>query len=140
MNGEFVTAVHAMVYLHHKGGRVTSEELADNICTNAGCVRREMTKLCKRGLAETRAGRSGGGYRYEKTRTVNLRQIAEAVACTLVEAGYRSGGEDKECRIASGMSSYIEGLCSELDDMCKIILEKITVADVERSLTERANI
>ena len=34
MTSEFGIAVHAMVFLHHKGDMVSSEVLAENICTN----------------------------------------------------------------------------------------------------------
>lgn len=34
MTGNFCVAVHALVYLNHKGETVSSEKLAENICTN----------------------------------------------------------------------------------------------------------
>ena len=34
MNSDFVVAVHALVYLKHKKAKISSEELAKNVCTN----------------------------------------------------------------------------------------------------------
>ena len=45
MTSEFAIAVHALVYLNHKGETVSSEALAENICTNPARVRKVMAKL-----------------------------------------------------------------------------------------------
>ena len=45
MTSEFGIAVHAMVFLHHKGDMVSSEVLAENICTNPARVRKVMAQL-----------------------------------------------------------------------------------------------
>ena len=66
MNSDFVVAVHAMVFLHHKAETVSSEMLAENICTNPVRIRRVMARLKKAGLVETREGRTQGGYSYLK--------------------------------------------------------------------------
>ena len=50
MNSAFCLAVHALVYLHHRGELVSSEELARNICTNPARVRKVMAGLKKAGL------------------------------------------------------------------------------------------
>lgn len=34
MKSDFIVAVHALVYLSHRGCLASSEELAENICTN----------------------------------------------------------------------------------------------------------
>ena len=61
MNSAFCVAVHALVYLNHKARQLTSEELAENICTNPARVRKIMAVLKKAGLVETKEG-SVGGY------------------------------------------------------------------------------
>ena len=50
MTSEFAIAVHALVYLHHKNAVLSSEELAENICTNSARVRKVMAKLKKKDL------------------------------------------------------------------------------------------
>ena len=56
MNSEFIVAVHAMVFLHHKADTLSSETLAENVCTNPVRIRRVLAKLKKAGLVETREG------------------------------------------------------------------------------------
>ena len=58
MTSEFGIAVHAMVFLHHKGDMVSSEVLAENICTNPARVRKVMARLKRAGLVSTK--RCGG--------------------------------------------------------------------------------
>ena len=56
MTSEFTIAVHGLVYLHHKNTVLSSEELAENICTNPARVRKVMAKLKKKNLVETKEG------------------------------------------------------------------------------------
>ena len=56
-------AVHALVYLYHRGTTVSSEVLAKNICTNPARVRKVMAQLKKAGFVETKEG-TAGGYRF----------------------------------------------------------------------------
>ena len=54
MKSDFIVAVHALVYLSHRGCLASSEELAENICTNPARVRKIMGKLKKMGIITTR--------------------------------------------------------------------------------------
>ncbi|WP_320912645.1 Rrf2 family transcriptional regulator, partial [Eisenbergiella porci] len=54
MTSEFGMAVHALTFLNHKGEMVSSEVLAENICTNPARVRKVMAKLKRAGLVTTR--------------------------------------------------------------------------------------
>ena len=79
MTAEFPTAVHALVYLHHKGAVVPSAELADNICTNPARVRKIMAALCRAGLAFATEGRASGYHTGPEAGAVTLRQVADAL-------------------------------------------------------------
>ena len=54
MDSSFNLAVHALVCLSHSGRSLSSEALAENICTNPTRVRRVMAGLKKAGMVETR--------------------------------------------------------------------------------------
>ena len=56
MTSEFSVAVHALVFLNHKGTTYSSEGLAENICTNPARIRKVMAKLKKAGLMTSVAG------------------------------------------------------------------------------------
>ena len=60
MDSSFNLAVHALVCLSHSGRSLSSEALAENICTNSTRVRRVMAGLKKAGMVETREGLDGG--------------------------------------------------------------------------------
>ena len=60
MDSSFNLAVHALVCLSHSGHSLSSETLAENICTNPTRVRRVMAGLKKAGMVETREGLDGG--------------------------------------------------------------------------------
>ena len=60
MKSDFSVAVHALVYLSVKGCTLSSDALADNICTNAARVRKVMARLKKAGLVGAREGSEAG--------------------------------------------------------------------------------
>lgn len=134
MTSEFAIAVHALVYLNHKGETVSSEALAENICTNPARVRKVMAKLNQVGLVAAKEG-VDGGYRFIKTATeVTLCQIDEAVDVRLVSACWKPGGKAKACLVASGMGDIMEGIYTDLDELCRRRLAEITVADIDHQI------
>ena len=119
MTSEFGIALHAMVFLHHKGDMVSSEVLAENICTNPARVRKVMAQLKRAGLVETHEG-AVGGYRFAGSAdTVTLCDIAQAVGAAFVSASWRSGDVDKPCLVASGMGALMDEVYTGLDALCK---------------------
>ena len=134
MTSEFGIAVHAMVFLHHKGDMVSSEVLAENICTNPARVRKVMAQLKRAGLVETHEG-AVGGYRFAGSAdTVTLCDIAQAVGAAFVSASWRSGDVDKACLVSSGMGALMDHILEELDENCYRELAKQTLADVSHTI------
>lgn len=134
MNSDFAVGVHAMVFLYHKAATLRSEDLAVNICTNPGRVRRVMARLKKAGLVETKEGRFGSGYTCDREKPVTLAAISRALNTMYADFGWKSGSEDMECKVASGMAGYMDEICEELNRACNEYLDTITIADVERKL------
>ena len=65
MDSSFNLAVHALVCLSHSGRSLSSEALAENICTNPTRVRRVMAGLKKTGRpGEPYPTAGGGGSEY----------------------------------------------------------------------------
>ena len=127
MNSDFIVAVHALVFLNHKQGVVSSEALAENVCTNAARVRKVMAPLKRAGLVETREG-----YRFAADPVgTDLASIAEALGVRFVEARWHSGDADKECLVASGMGGIMDGIFAELDECCRERLKQVTVASID---------
>ena len=137
MDSSFNLAVHALVCLSHSGRSLSSEALAENICTNSTRVRRVMAGLKKAGMVETREG-SDGGYRLcADPAALSLRQVAEAVNACFVDCAWRSGDIDRECAICSGMAGVMDALYRQMNEQCAAYLAQITVADIEAQLFEK---
>lgn len=134
MTGEFGMAVHALVYLNHKQKTLSSEELAENICTNPARVRKVMAMLKKGGLVITREGGAGGYTFVSDPAAVTLRRVADAVGARFVSAAWRSGDTDMECLVASGMANIMDDIYDELDTMCRDRLDRLTISDIDRKI------
>lgn len=134
MTGEFAVAVHALVYLNHRGTTVPSDALAENVCTNPARVRKVMAMLKKAGLISTREGAEGGYTFRLDPAAISLRQVAAAVGAVFVSASWKPGRDDIGCLIASGMAGILEGIYGELDALCLEKLEHTTIADIDRQI------
>ena len=134
MDSSFNLAVHALVCLSHSGRSLSSEALAENICTNPTRVRRVMAGLKKAGMGETREGLDGG-YRLQADPTkLTLRQVAEAVNTRFVDCAWHSGDIDRDCAICSGMAGGMDALYRNMNEECAAYLAQITITDIETQL------
>lgn len=131
MTSEFGIAVHALVYLNHKARTLSSEELAENICTNPARVRKIMALLKRAGLIETKEGAEGGYLFCRKAKDVTLNEVGKALGTAFVSVSWKSGRKDKECYIASGMAGIMDGIYAQLNKLCAKHLEGITIEDIE---------
>lgn len=137
MTGEFAIAVHALVFLNHKQELISSEILADNVCTNPARVRKIMSKLKKAGLITTKEGLEGG-YAFESDpATVTLKQVSEAVEAEFVSASWKSGSREKNCMISSGMAAVMDKIYLELDELCKEHLKEKTIEDIDKVIFQK---
>jgi len=134
MNSDFTVAVHALVCLAHSGKVLSSEELAENICTNPARVRKVTAKLKKAGLLETKEGSEGGCRFAGEAAGTDLARVAAALDVTFVEAAWHSGNREKDCPICAGMAGLMDGLFADLDQLCKQRLSQISIADLDRRL------
>lgn len=135
MRSDFTVAVHSLVALHHhREETLSSDKLAENVCTNPVRIRRIMALLKKAGLVETKLGCADGGYFCRTGSVITLRQVAAAVDARFAETAWRSGDPHMECRIASGIAGYMDDLYGQLNELCLERLNGITIADVEHAL------
>ncbi len=134
MTGEFAVAVHALVYLNHKGTTVSSEDLAENICTNPARVRKVMSKLKKAGILSAKEGNIGGYLFDRNPAKVNLNMVLLALDIPAMAPVWRPGSAEKKCLVASGMGDILDGIYAQLDDACRQKLLAITIADIEKQI------
>ena len=131
MTSEFCIAVHAVVYLNHKKCTVSSDALAENICTNPRRVRQIMTKLKKAGMVETKEGIDGGYLFCGDASALTLVDICRALSFHFVGSAWRSGDPDMDCLVASGMADIMDRIYKDLESVCEKHLEDITVQDID---------
>lgn len=131
MTGEYAIAVHAVVYLSHKDTLLSSDAIAQNVCTNPARIRKIMSMLKKAGIVATKEGLEGGYYLLKKPCDITLKAIGEAVQVDYVSASWRSGSHDLSCLIASGMADIMDGIYDSLNELCRERLEHITISDIE---------
>ena len=134
MTSEFCVAVHALVFLNHKGCTVRSEALAENICTNAARVRKVMAQLGRAGLVETREGAEGGYLFTKPADEVNLRQVGDALDVLYVGTTWRSGDRDMKCLVASGMADLMDDILGDLNETCRERLETVTIGTLDNKI------
>ena len=115
MTGNFCVAVHALVYLNHKGETVSSEKLAENICTNPTRVRKVMSMLKKKGLVKSQEGLDGGYILSDKKENISLGQILDAINEKTVCLNWHRGDDDMDCLIASGMAGIMDNIVENLN-------------------------
>ena len=134
MDSSFNLAVHALVCLSHSKRSLSSEALAENICTNPTRVRRVMAGLKKVGMVETREGLDGGYRLTADPATLSLRQVAEAVNTRFVDCAWHSGDIDRDCAICSGMTGLMDTLYRNMNEQSAAYLSRITITDIEAQL------
>ena len=132
MNSDFGVAIHALVYLNHKAGVVSSEELAGNICTNPARVRKVLAPLRRAGLLATQEGNAGGYCFTAEAGRVTLCQVADALGSRFVSFSWHSGDVNRPCLVSSGMGKVMDDLADELDDLCRARLAQMTIEEIDR--------
>ena len=139
MTSDYCVAVHALVYLNHKAKVLSSEELAENICTNPARVRKVMAKLKKAGFVKTKEG-SEGGYLFDQDADrVTLDQIAQALEIRFVDTAWKSGDTDMKCLVASGMAGLMDEIFDDLNEQCRKRLKEITIGPLDHRIFGNQN-
>lgn len=134
MTAEFIVATHAAVYLSHAADWRTSEQIAENVCTNPARVRKVMSKLKKAGIVQAHTSR-GGGYRLAApAEGLTLAQLLSAVQEQVVNVDWRSGSECADCPISRTMAPVMDGIFDRLEQDCRQSLAGVTVAAIQQAI------
>lgn len=136
MPSELIIAIHVLVYLRKEKRQISSEELAKNVCVNPVRVRKVLGRLKKQGIVETKKGLSGGYYFQIEKETITLKEVYDALQIKICHTSWRSGNQDMDCMVSSGMSYIIDDLCDDLDLACQNYLATITIRDIIKKIEE----
>lgn len=129
----FPVAVHALVYMAHKGAlspqrAVASSTLAQSVPTNPVVVRRVTSLLAKARLIETRSGATGGAWLAKKPSAITLADVLKAVHGCAHLGAPTAGAQD--CPVGQRIPKAIAGALKAADDAACDRLSRITVADL----------
>ena len=129
----FPVAVHALVYLAHKGARsadraVSSASLAASMPTNPVVVRRVTAMLGRAGLVGARAGAGGGAWLKMDPAAIKLDVVLRAVG-GCAHLGCPPPGA-KGCPVGEKIPRAVSAAIKAADDAAAERLSRITVADL----------
>jgi DNA-binding IscR family transcriptional regulator len=137
----FPVAVHALVYLAHKGATsadkaVSSAALAASVPTNPVVVRRVTAMLAKAGLIETRAGAGGGAWLAKPPHDIGLDKVLRAVnGCA--HLGCPPPGADG-CPVSQSIPRAVSAAIRAADGAAAGRLAQISVGDLLSEVEEAA--
>lgn len=134
MTSEFAIGVHALVYMNHKREIVSSEALSENICANPARIRKVMAKLKKYNLINTKEGLGGGYYLEKKVEDITLRDVSDALEEETVKITWKTGDEDNDCMIASGMGAIMDDIYGNINKISAQYLSTINIKEIENTL------
>lgn len=127
-------AVHSLVFLGHKQESLTSDQLAENVCTNPVRVRRVMAKCKQANLVDTKRGVSGGYFLKGSLENITLKDVYQAINVPLIQQNWQSGDSEASCLVSSGMSDVMEEIYVELNQAAVAQLSHITLKQMEAKL------
>lgn len=139
MTAEFIVAVHAIVFLNHRKEYMSSEKIAENVCTNPARIRKVMAELKKANLVEAKASFVGGYAFHKDPQTVTLYDIFQATSKQIVKVSWRSGDHSADCPISQKMEGIMNQVFSEVESSAKEVLQKITIGDIDEEIFPKTN-
>ncbi len=134
MDGVFIIAVHALVYLGHVDNFVSSEQLAKNICTNPARIRKVMSQLRNKGFVKTKEGKLGGYKINKDPRTITLKDIAVALNSSFAKPTWKNEEFNEKCLISTHMKDIMQNLGQKMDSLLYKFLEQISVKEIEEKI------
>lgn len=140
MTAELSIAVHAIVYLAHMDRIVSSEKIAENVCTNSARIRKIMSKLVKAGLVEKKEGLNGGYSMKKNSENLKLSDISEALRFNLIKSAWKTGDTDVECLVSSGMADIMDEIYGGLNRICIEKLSSLSIKDIDNVIFKNAKI
>src|SRR5262245_54538293 len=127
LNCRFVVAVHALALLAHRGGVMTSDEIATSVNTHPVVVRRVLGRLARVRLVITQKGPRGGVRLGRSAADIELGEVYSAVEPgPLFAAPARR--PNAQCPVGSGLASALDPALLAAEEAVQSSLARTTVA------------
>jgi Rrf2 family protein len=134
MGSSFSVCVHILTLLAHmRDHYVSSEFIAGSINMNPAMVRKEVSKLRKNGLVESKEGKYGGVRLNRSPLRITMKEIMDAVKDPEHHLIPKYKNEpNSHCPIGNCIEERLEDLFSRVDAKVNQELSKVTLADFYR--------
>lgn len=132
-NGRLSRVLHALLHMEHASGPLTSEAMAEMLCTNPVVVRRLLAGLRDSGYVQSEKGHGGGWVL-----SVALDDI------TLLDV-YRGAGEpalfsdlvtedDPQCLVEQAVNAHLSATVREAEQALLEKFSKVTLGELSRTI------
>ncbi|GAK40270.1 Rrf2 family transcriptional regulator [Paenibacillus urinalis] len=138
MNSEFTIAVHCLLFLGIREGRIAnSEDIAESVSTHPARVRKVLSVLRKHQYVMTKEGAHGGYMLNSKPDEVRLGDLYRLFALGSFGPHWRSGDEDSSCMVSSNIKDVMGTIYHDGEHVVEQYLDSITLAEVKHRLEDR---
>ena len=126
--GRLSAVLHALLHMAHRGGPMTSDELAACLRTHAVVVRRTMAGLREAGFVVSERGHGGGWVLARDLASVTLLDVQMALGDRLEAVGDAPHADG--CVIEQSVQRALAGSLREAEALLMKRLGEVTLADL----------
>jgi DNA-binding IscR family transcriptional regulator len=107
--------------------------LATSAKTNAGLIRRLLSKLSKAGLVDSKKGKDGGNTLCRSCTKISMRDVYEAISDTPLFATFEKAPE-KQCNISCQIGEVLCDAFKKVEKSTLLKMEDIKVNDLAKKI------
>lgn len=133
-NTRFSMAVHILTALAHQGTKISSEELAQTVRTNAVVVRRILGDLNQAGLIHAERGKTGGFSLARKASEISLLDVYRAVMGEEELVQVHDNPQNHSCPVSCKVRGVLLKHLNKAQSVYERELQKVALADLEKAM------
>jgi Rrf2 family protein len=132
------SVLHALMHMAASKGPMTSEALAQCMCTHPVVVRRTMAGLREAGLVTSTKGHNGGWSIACDMEKTTIRDIHEAIGEPAVYA-MANHDDAPKCLLEQAVNSALDDAMKEAQALLLARFQSLTLAEIAGDFTSRLN-
>lgn len=137
MDAQFVISSHTLIYLDlTESSRLSSEEIATSVDTNAAFIRQIMRKLREEGLVTAKRGPNGGFSLAKESEKISLLDVHQALENDRIIQIPEYGPHD-QCPIGKNHRSVMYDTLSSAEEVLADELADVTIDQLSSEVQKR---